>query len=110
PFAAEILGFYIELARFQESLCQRLERASGKLAISHSAPLDSPELIASFSAFLSLVEDKGPARLAQVAHDLRGSNPESWPDLFTQVWSNIDSPSDPREFLVLGFLQPCAEF
>ena len=28
PFAAEILGFYVHLARFQESLYQRLERAS----------------------------------------------------------------------------------
>ena len=28
PFAAEILGFYIHVARFQEGLYQRLERAS----------------------------------------------------------------------------------
>jgi FdhE protein len=110
PFAAEILGFYIHVARFQEGLYQRIERASGKLPISLSAPLDLPELIASFPPFLSLVEDKGPARLDQVARDLRALNHNSLPDLFTECWAHTDSPTDPEQFLVLAFLQPYAEF
>ncbi len=133
PFAAEILAFYIHAARFQEGLYQRLERAAKSSAREGSAgvppdverasrplpsqqdaaatnSLDVSELLASFPAFLSLVEDKAPARLAQVAHDLRNSDPNSWTDLFTQCWTHIDSPTDPQEFLVLAFLQPYAEF
>ena len=111
PFAAEILNFYIHTARFQEGLYQRLESASGNRAPSSpSAPLELPELFTSFPAFLSLVEEQGPARLAQVAHDLRNSNPNFRTDLFTECWTNIDSPTDPQEFLVLAFLQPYAEF
>jgi FdhE protein len=109
PYAAEILGFYIHLARFQEALYQRLERASGNSAVSLSDP-DLSELLASFPSFLTLVEEKAPARLAQVARDLGSSNPNSWPDLFTECWTHIDAPTDPQEFLVLAFLQPYAEF
>jgi FdhE protein len=108
-FAAEILGFYIHLARFQEGLYRRLEPASGNSAGSLSDP-DLSELLSSFPSFLTLVEEKAPARLAQVAHDLSSSDPNSWPDLFTQCWTHIDSPTDPQEFLVLAFLQPNAEF
>ena len=109
PFAAEILGFYIHTARFQEGLYQRLEHAQEKNPVSRSDP-DSAELVASFPSFLSLVEEHGPARLVQVAQDLRGSDPDFWTDLFTQCWTRIDAPTDPGEFLVLAFLQPYAEF
>jgi FdhE protein len=106
PFAAEILGFYVHTAHFQEGLYQRLEHASPSGAIDE---LDSAALIASFPAFLSLVEEHGPARLAQVAHDLGSSDPNSWTELFTECWTHIDAPSDPKEFLVLAFFQPYAE-
>ena len=109
PFAAEILGFYVHTARFQEGLYQRLERVSEKTSISPSGP-DFTELLASFPKFLSLVEGKAPARLARVAHDLSSSNPNSWPDLFTECWTHTDAPTDPQEFLVLAFFQPYAEF
>ncbi len=108
PFAEEILGFYIHLARFQEVLSHRIERASGKTSVSPSDP-DLSELGGSFPPFLSLVEEKAPAPLAQVAHDLRNADPHSWTGLFTEVWTHIDSPTHPQEFLVLAFLQPYAE-
>jgi FdhE protein len=148
PFAAEILGFYIHTARFQENLYQRLERAPRDAAESSAAessaanssarersgagvppavlpaigqwtsrPLSGQRdagatkiLLASFPEFLTLLEQKAPQPLAQVARELCASNPNSWPDLFTQCWANVDSPTDPREFLVLAFLQPYAEF
>jgi FdhE protein len=106
-FAAEILGFYVQLARFQEGLYQRLEHVFRNGA---TEDLDSAELVASFPAFLSLVEEHGPARLAQVAHHLHSSDPSSWADLFTECWNHIDAPTDPKDFLVLAFLQPYAEF
>jgi formate dehydrogenase accessory protein FdhE len=124
PFAGEILGFYIHLARFQQGLHERLERsgagvppavlqqkdgASGLLLSQQHAGATNT-LLDSFPPFLSLVEEHGPARLAQVAHDLRTSDPASWTDLFTECWTHIDAPTDPAEFLVLAFLQPYAEF
>jgi FdhE protein len=129
PFAAEILAFYIQLARFQEAHYQRLERASRDAAASSSAGVPpavelasrqlsgqqypdatDPELLASFPEFLSLLKQKAPQPLAQVARELSNSNPNSWPDLFTDCWNHIDSPTDPQEFLLLAFLQPYAEF
>jgi len=138
PFAAEILAFYIHVARFQEGLYQRVQRAFRNDALRSSADVTSSAgvppavllekqwafrplpgqqdagatkiLLDSFPAFLSLVEEKAPARLAQVARELRGSDPNSWANLFTQCWTHIDSPTDPQEFLVLAFFQPYAEF
>lgn len=108
-FAKEILGFYVHIARFQEGLYHRIERAVGSDSVSLSDP-DLPELLTSFPEFLSLVEERAPTRLAQVAHDLRSSTPSSWTDLFTECWAHIDAPTDPEEFLVLAFFQPYAEF
>ncbi|MGA8763957.1 MAG: formate dehydrogenase accessory protein FdhE, partial [Candidatus Sulfotelmatobacter sp.] len=140
-FAAEILGFYIHIARFQEGLYQRIDSAFGENAPDRragvapallqeeartvrplpdqhdagampnplSATLDLAELVTNFSAFLSLVEEKAPARLAQVAHFLRNSSASSWSDLLSHCWSTTGPPTDPQEFLALAFLQPCAE-
>jgi len=136
PFAAEILAFYIHLARFQEGLHERLRdssdgvpsavpsAASGQALSASSGqaewasrPLSGQQdaaatntLLSSFPPFLSLVEEKAPAPLAGVAHELRNSDPQSWTDLFTELWTHIDSPTHPQEFLVLAFLQPYAEF
>jgi FdhE protein len=123
PFAAEILAFYIHVARFQEGLYTQLERVREKssagfpLAVEQaSRPLSghrdagaTKSLMVSFPAFLSLLEEKAPASLAQVAGDLGASDPNTWPDLFTECWSQTDSPTDPQAFLVLAFLQPSAE-
>jgi FdhE protein len=108
-FSAEILGFYIHLARFQEDLYQRVGRAPGRIPGSPS-DLDLPELLASFPQFLSLIESRAPARFAQTASEARGLPSNSWKELLTRCWSNIEPPSAPAEFLALAFLQPYAEF
>jgi FdhE protein len=130
PFAAEILGFYIHTARFQEGLYHRLERGSAGVSpavlqeearVSRPLPgqqdagaandRDLTDLVASFPQFLSLVEENGPARLAQVAHDLRNEPSSSRSDLLNASWSAHGEPAaTPQEFLVLAFLQPYAEF
>jgi FdhE protein len=124
PFAAEILAFYIHLARFQEDLYHRLERSSAGVPPAvllekqrASRPLSGQQaaaatktLLSSFPEFLSLLEKRAPAPLSQVARDLHTSDPATWPDLFTQCFTHIDSPTDPQEFLILAFLQPYAEF
>jgi FdhE protein len=124
PFAAELLGFYIPVARFQEDLYQRLEQSSAGIPSAGSGQsfewaslplLGQPDagatktLLDRFPSFLSLVEERAPARLAQVAHDLRHSDPSSWTELFAESWIHVDAPTDPHEFLVLAFFQPYAE-
>ncbi len=117
PFAAEILGFYATIARFQEEFYGRLEAAAERPSTVSSggqsfSPPESPELHASFGPFLSLVEKLGPARLAALARELRQSSPESWSELLDASWSATEFSSDepPEEFLARAFLQPYAEF
>jgi len=111
PFAAEILAFYIQTARFQQDLYRRLERASASgTQPSLSGPPELPELLSSFPAFLALVERHDPDRLAQVARDLSQSPSGAWSDLLNNCWSVTDAPAEPAEFLALAFLQPYAEF
>ncbi len=132
PFAAEVLGFYIHIARFQESLCQRIEGggafeqssasvspadlqegawASRLLLGQQDAGATNPELLASLPQFLTVVEDHGPGRLAHVARDLRSMPASAWSDLLNSVWSaDGEPPSTPEGFLAFTFLQPYAEF
>jgi FdhE protein len=112
PFAAEILRFYIEVAGFQQSLYQRLDSFPGnRPTVSQPGLLESLGSLSSFPAFLSLVEEKAPARFVQVAHGLRNSPPDSWSNLLNDGWSEIDNPPDAsEEFLAYAFLQPYAEF
>jgi FdhE protein len=111
PFAAEILAFYIDVARFQEGLGRRLKPGSAARADAQlSARSDFAELVASFPEFLSLVKGKAPARFAQVAQGLLSSAPSSWFHLLDRCWSNREEPpTDPEEFLAIAFLQPYAE-
>jgi FdhE protein len=109
PFAAEILGFYMHVARFQENLHRRLEAAADDTPVSPSSLPGFPQLQASFPPFLDLIEEKAPAQFAEVAHGLR-SSPETWPQLLNRGWSSADeAPDTPEEFLALAFLQPYAE-
>jgi FdhE protein len=113
----EILGFYAHIARFQEDFYRRLEAAadlpSGAASGDHSfGPPESPEIIASFGPFLSVVEKRGPAPLAALARDLQQSSTDLWSELLDASWSTTGSSSDepPENFLARAFLQPYAEF
>lgn len=147
PFASQILAFYIQVARFQQELYQRMERASAagnsENSGAHSpaivrrktqgeeqpsrrpsdridagdtnpGPPELPQLLARFPAFLALVEEQAPTRLAQVARDLGHAGSDSWLGLLNNFWSAPDQNPEPRpelnEFLALAFLQPYAEF
>jgi FdhE protein len=116
PPVAELLRFYIEIARFHESVHQNL--CSGKDRNHRHLPGDSlprpsdwPELAPQFRPFLSLIESCGPASLSHVARELQGSAEESRSQLLDNVWSATNSaPSHPQEFLAGAFLQPYAEW
>jgi len=110
-FAGEILGFYIHVAGFQEELYRRLEAEDLVVLVAGQfAPLESQALIDSFGQFLWIVEKRGPARLAEVARELRGTQREAWAQLLDTSWNRTESPTIAEEFLARALLQPYAEF
>jgi len=111
-FAAEILGFYVRLALFQEELYSRLAAlpAERNEASALFAPTVESETLASFREFLSLVEQSGPERLTGLARSL-ASDHSSWETLLRACWSGPQtSPALPEQLLGRAFLQPYAEF
>ena len=108
PFAAELLDFYVHLARFQESLSLRLDRAP---AGGFSDPLEADLLLDGSEPFLLMAQKYGPSRLADVARRLLSTEMQSgWPDLLSATWSTAEHmPSEPQDFLARAFLQPLAE-
>jgi FdhE protein len=110
PFAAEILGFYVHLAHFQERLSQQLERDSPKSWPGEASYLpQSPQLLSTFPVFLSLLVEKAPARLAEAASALRNGSSDDWSNLLSHTWSETEPPGTPEEYVAFAFLQPCAE-
>jgi FdhE protein len=113
PFAAEMLGFYICMARFQEGVYRRCRSAFQDRATSDSLRRDLTaqelaELESSFEAFLVVVDNCGPEKLAEVARDLKAKGPDSWSRLLASAWTT--APSDAEGYLAFAHLQPFAEF
>jgi FdhE protein len=112
-FAAEILTFYIHVARFQEDLHHRLSKAfpqpSPSASINHElSAAELSALCSSFTSFLSLAEQHGPKPLAELSRELRTRGQPFWSNLLNHAWIS-HSPSDAQGFLALAFLQPYAE-
>ncbi len=116
PFAAEILGFYGHVARFQEDVYRKLERGGPEVSpdVMQGSAAANPfarEILESFPEFLSIVEEHGPERVAQTARELRRAPASTWSDLLNAVWFQAEEPpANPEEFLAFAVLQPCAEF
>lgn len=111
PFAAEILQFYICVARFQEGLHRRLNRPDAPAQASIDETLNPsllPELISNFEGFLVLTEGVGPKSLSVLAREIRDRGTDLLGALLKEAWS-AQSPSDAQGFLALAFLQSCAE-
>jgi formate dehydrogenase accessory protein FdhE len=110
-FAAEILSFYIHIARFQEETHHRL----GRVLQSASAHFDrelgeaeAEELLSRFDSFLSLAESRGPQHLSQFSRQLKTGGETAWRDLLNSAWLG-HSASDAGQLLAAAFLQPYAE-
>ncbi len=114
PFAAEILHFYAHIARFQQSLRDRMELASTARSDATGRALTGPaelaEMMASFPEFLSVVERNGPARLAETAEQLYTQPESSWTQLLNDFWDEPGMANSAKSFFARGFLQPYAEF
>lgn len=111
PFAAEILGFYVHVARFQEDMHHRLSAVLPQQSASiHSelTPTELAELASRFEPFLSLAEQRGPKLLAEFSRELRADGQDFWTGLLKASWI-APSPSGAQELLAQAFLQPYAE-
>jgi len=113
PFVAEILDFYLHVARFQEDLHRRLSAAfpgQFQFASIHRelSPTELAELSSKFEPFLSLAEKHGPKALGELSRELRSRGQDFWSELLKSGWM-ADSPSDARHLLAQAFLQPYAE-
>jgi FdhE protein len=111
PFAAEILGFYVHIARFQEELQQRLSTVLQSPAASADRELTASELSelsSRFESFLAMAEAHGPKPLAGLSHELRAPGRDAWSDLLQGGW-NAHSPTGATGLLAQAFLQPYAE-
>ena len=118
-FAAEILRFYVAIARFQEYFYEELGRSfEGKSAGAGDVTSDSeafarplqPELIGRFGSFLSVVEQNGPDPLRETAHELRDAGDDSQFRLLDVFWGGKETglPPGPHDFFARAFLQPYA--
>jgi hypothetical protein len=100
PFAAEILGFYVHVARFQDELHQRLNVLLQSPAASADRELTASELAelgSRFESFLAMAEAHGPKPLAGLSRELRIQSRDAWSDLLQAGWTAL-SPSDARVF------------
>jgi len=119
-FAAEILRFYVAIARFQENFHGELGRALEKSSAvatgvsPHSEPFArplEPELTGRFGTFLSVVEQSGPDPLRDAARELRDASEDSHFQLLTVFWNGSEMgalPPGPHDFFARAFLQPYA--
>jgi formate dehydrogenase maturation protein FdhE len=113
PFAGEILGFYLGIARFQKDLYNRLEdftRKKNGAQAQADGPPELPLLLARFRPFLSVVEKSAPAALAQVARQLDAGSNDSHTQLLNAFWDGMgttDAPAGPEQFF--GVLRPLGD-
>ncbi len=112
-YAAEILGFYIHVARFQEELHGRLGAAIPRSASpaplqGELHPVELELLSCQFDSFLAVTESHGPKALVELSRELRGHGKDFGAELLSAAWSS-HAPSGAQGLLAFAFLQPYAE-
>jgi FdhE protein len=118
PFAAEVLRFYGELAKWQKRLYQRVEEAllaAGSRAVAGRLrqTLHLELLLPAFPSLLELCRRNAPAGLAQMAGGVETAGESRWAELLTAYWSSDRAEEMAREvpesFFAQAILQPYAE-
>jgi FdhE protein len=113
-FAAEILSFYLTIARFQDDFYRQLthsNRNTGAMPADIFARELPAEFNSHFRTFLSVVEQDGPAALRDAAREVREGGPALQSQLLDAFWKESESaalPPGPHDFFARAFLQPYA--
>ncbi len=115
PYAAEVLGFYASVARFQKALYGYIQQARGKSALpgpSFREALDLALLLPRFPGFLNLVRENAPSALASPAEQMAAEKEPRWEKLLRDFWQRSEPGELPHveSFFARAFLQPYAEF
>jgi FdhE protein len=117
PFAAEILRFYIPVARFQQRLYRELNADIIQGGQADSTPSSNPfaeelpkNIVRTFSNFISVVEENGTTPLREFAHELRALGAEEHYRTLAEFWHGTEGGGTPNftEFFARAFLQPYA--
>jgi len=109
PAAAEILGFYVHVAEFQQEWHHRVSlllESSSALADASLSQAELSQLLPAFDSFLLMAKERGPAPLGERIRELRAHGQAS--ELLAGAWQAA-SPSSAEGFLAQAFLQPYAE-
>ena len=118
-FAAEVLGFYRQIALFQKELYVYLTKTCGNGVEKREngslrQELDLIVLLPKFPVFLSMAEQAGPEPLAKNAAELKQSGVEKWSELLTVCWTSESRPDYSADlshaFLAKAFLQAYGEY
>jgi len=119
PASAQVLNFYIAIARYQKALygfIQQAQKSSGHRpsAIDYrpfADSLDTALLLPRFAGFLNVVKDNAPRPLASIAEQ-RVADSAGCETLLRNFWQRSESENlpDADAFFARAFLQPYAEF
>jgi FdhE protein len=116
PFAAEILNFYLHVAKLQQGSLDRFARvapaeSSSPLQQRGALPFDT--LAPDFRKFLGQVESRAPRNLAAAARAMMPLDTDALGALLTAYWTTAgrgdQQTSAVAQFFPRAFLQPLAE-
>lgn len=117
PFAAEVLGFYATVARFQKALYGYIRQTREKSlpGPTFREALDLPLLLPRFPGFLKTVKEAAPAPLSSLAEKMSDENEPRWEKLLCAFWERSEPWAGgalpyAEAFFARAFLQPYAEF
>ena len=93
PSAAEVLRFFVPIARFQDESYCAAEKGLKKQeqSVSFVQPL-AAEVVERFPEFLSLVEGIGPGPVLAAARELRSQTANHQRELLSAFWTNAGAP------------------
>jgi FdhE protein len=113
PAATEILRFLARVLHFQQELQSYFETVvkNGAGSVSFRDPV-AARIGAKFAEFLRVVEQNGPAQLAEEARKIKMGGNGRGEELLNAFWSRPETSSaliGAEEFFVRTYLQPYAE-
>jgi len=111
PAAAQVLGFYSEVAAFQKQIFDAITREDLHVDPTRSLreQLVPSAVVDRFPAFIGLVEKKGPSGLAKAARELRQQAPDQFRALLES--RAVSTHPDPTHaFFARACLQPVAGY